>query len=128
MQVKKGVCEWLAWILRIERPGHKYRNHCFGGKAVDDAESNDSNRAKLLASNNEQMTPSLQKKPTEHELDLLKQRVSCCNSQWCVVYLHCIIASNVLSTCPIANSMLFTCTIANSVLSTHAIANSLLST
>ena len=23
--MKKFICEWLAWILRIDRPGHEFR-------------------------------------------------------------------------------------------------------
>ncbi|XP_067933036.1 neuronal acetylcholine receptor subunit alpha-7-like [Watersipora subatra] len=58
--IKKIVCEWLAWILRMDRPGHKWDAQSWCRKhRVEEVALIESNKSRLLQDFDEQTTPRL---------------------------------------------------------------------
>ena len=75
------MCEWLAWLLRMERPGHDFssRNLCSGGSSTaDDMEMSSPATKGLLSSmkDNGDFSPNLPRSPDMNGTDFTKHKVS----------------------------------------------------
>ncbi|XP_067934663.1 neuronal acetylcholine receptor subunit alpha-7-like [Watersipora subatra] len=79
--VKRGICEWLAWLLRIDRPGHTFtsRGLCAAGLSRNDLEMNETNNCKALLSNgtedNIDFSPSLPRTPNLNGTDFTRHKL-----------------------------------------------------
>lgn len=78
-KVKKGICEWLAWLLLLKRPGHEFnaQSFCPGATTDKDAESNDAACSKRLLPNTDD--PILKVNESTNGPDFFRPKV-----QWLV--------------------------------------------
>ena len=75
------MCEWLAWLLRMERPGHDFNSRvmCSSGLSSDDDREMNSLVTKGLLSSlkeNGDFNPSIPKSSDMNGTDFTKHKIS----------------------------------------------------